>query len=763
MNINKNTNFGNNENIVNPLIIANSIEMRSYQKNISESSRGKNTLVILPTALGKTVISALICSDILYNYKNKRVIVMAPTRPLVMQHATSFSSILKIPHDQKYVITGKIPPNNRHLVWANDQLRIIFATPEIVKNDVLEQRINLDDFGLMVFDEAHRAVKDYAYTLIAQEYVKKARYPLILATTASPGANKERIEELCKTLHIEHIEYRNEDDDDVKNYINPINIQWKFFDLPNDYSDIISLLKIILSEKLKRLIQTGVIKKNNIEYVFKKDLLDLGEQLRNSLQNTYSENKGYVYSAIVNQSIALSLMYCIELIESQGAFSLITFLARLDASEGKSHNILMKDYRMQKIKEIINRDMVEHPKLNYLLDLLKSNNKKIFEYMELDKNDSNSQILKSHMDKVLIFTHYRDTAKHIVKILSDNGIQSKRFVGQSSRDDDEGMNQDLQADVLNSFRNDEFKVLVATSIAEEGLDIPEVDLVIFYEPISSEIRYIQRRGRTGRKSTGSVIILAANNTVDIRLLHASKRKVEKMRLLLNSIKLVLKPVYRPSPPINRMSNEEIELLNKKMIKKNAYHNLDYDDDVNNEIKKSENDKLKIRIKDSKKMGFSYSERLRYKTADPSKEILQNFNRKVDTASRRIYNKILQSKSQISFNVLKESLALEEDIIKHALKKLQKKKLIKLYDNDSLISFNRENTSQETGKTYDIKVERLLSGKASVLVNDKWHARLNNYDYVGPAGILKKGSEFRAICEIYRNDNVLCIRIKQVIV
>jgi ERCC4-related helicase len=54
------------------------------------------------------------------------------------------------------------------------------------------------------------------------------------------------------------------------------------------------------------------------------------------------------------------------------------------------------------------------------------------------------------------------------------------------------MSQEEQSAVLESFRNGEFDVLVATSIAEEGLDIPEVDLVVFYEPIPSEIRYIQR-------------------------------------------------------------------------------------------------------------------------------------------------------------------------------------------------------------------------------------------------------------------------------
>ncbi len=763
MSKNKNIDYDINDDILNPLIKPNSIEIRSYQKNIAESSRGKNTLVILPTALGKTVISALICSDVLYDYKNKRVLVMAPTRPLVAQHEESFSSILKIPQDQKYVITGKIPPNNRHLIWGNEQLRIVFATPEIVKNDVLENRINLDDFGILVFDEAHRAVKDYAYTLIAKEYVEKAKYPIILATTASPGANRERIEELCKTLHIEHIEYRNEDDYDVKSYVNPINVQWKFFDLPGDYSYIVSLLKSMLTEKLKRLIQNGLIKKSNIDYIFKKDLLELGEQLRNSLRSTYAENKGYVYSAIVSQSIALSLMYCIELIESQGSFSLQTFLARLETSDGKSHNILMKDYRMQKIKDILNKGLIDHPKLRYILDLLKSGNKKIFEYMEINEHDFDK--LKSQPDKILIFTHYRDTAKHIVNVLSDNGIESKRFVGQSSRDDDEGMKQELQANVLNAFRKGEFKVLVATSIAEEGLDIPEVDLVIFYEPISSEIRYIQRRGRTGRKSAGSVIILAANNTVDIRLLHASKRKVEKMRLLLNSIKLVLNPVYRTPPPINRMSNEEIRLLEGVITKKNNQIDIVCDDcdDVSNKIKASEFDKPKIPIKDLKKLDFSHKNRSSQKQIDSSKELLQNFNRKVDKASRNIYNKLLRSKSQISYHVLKENLALEEDVIKDALRKLQKKKLIKLYDNNNLISFNRENISKENGKIYDIKIEKLFPGKASVLVNGKWYARLNNYDYVGPSGILKKGSEFRAICEIYRNESILCIRIKQVVV
>src|ERR1041385_4871473 len=81
----------NNNFVSHPLIRNNSVEFRLYQSNISKSAISKNTLVILPTALGKTIISLLVCVDTLYNYRDKRVLIMAPTRPLVTQHMKSFS------------------------------------------------------------------------------------------------------------------------------------------------------------------------------------------------------------------------------------------------------------------------------------------------------------------------------------------------------------------------------------------------------------------------------------------------------------------------------------------------------------------------------------------------------------------------------------------------------------------------------------------------------------------------------------------------
>ena len=117
---------------------------------------------------------------------------------------------------------------------------------------------------------------------------------------------------------------------------------------------------------------------------------------------------------------------------------------------------------------------------------------------------------------------------------------------------------------MNSSGDGDYQVLVATSIAEEGLDIPEVGLVVFYEPIPSEIRYIQRKGRTGRKSAGMVIILAMKDSMDMRYLNASTRRVEKMKESLASIKTTFRPINREAQfQTNPMKSEELITIEKR--------------------------------------------------------------------------------------------------------------------------------------------------------------------------------------------------------
>jgi ERCC4-related helicase len=727
--------------IVHPLIWNSSIELRFYQKNIAQLAYRRNTMVILPTALGKTVISLLVCADMLYKYRDRRVLIMAPTRPLISQHMKSFSSILKILEEQVAGVTGKTPPEARRAVWDKKDSRLIFATPQVVKNDLEEGRLHLRDFSLLVFDEAHRAVKDYAYTSIAKEYINQSSFPVILAMTASPGAERKRMQEVCDNLFIEHVEYRSEDDPDVKPYVNPIDVKWEWFKLPEEYQYIISTLRSMLDERLRWLIQKGILRKKSIEWVFKRDLIEAGEALRYRLELTMEEQRAPLYIALMNQSSALTLMYCLELMGSQGSYSLKAFLDRMEEDGGKTHSLLLKDPRIIEIKVLIAGITKEHPKIQRLLELVKEHHY----YVRDRRNSSNS--------KILVFTQYRDTARHIVNILSRNGILSSRFVGQAKRQGDEGMKQNEQASVLESFKNGEFDVLVATSIAEEGLDIPEVDLVVFYEPIPSEIRYIQRKGRTGRKSAGMVTILAASDTIDMRHLYASNQRVEKMKKSLSMINTVLKPINRTFLGSNPMTSEELSIIENRRrrlderLDKTVESELDKGRLLNNEIANRIN-----HLRESKKQTSLLLE---------AELVTGKFMRQVYRAARNIHSELAKAgRRGIDVDILCDNLGLESPVLIEALKKLEKLKRVEWLDDTTIVI--PDSLKQVPGKIYVIYVEKIVQGKALVIVDDKWHARLNHYDYEGPRELLKSGSELRVIGELYHDDGVLNIRVKQIV-
>lgn len=777
-----------NYHISHPLIRKNSVEFRTYQSNISQSAFNRNTLVILPTALGKTIISLLVCANTLYNYKDKRVLIMAPTRPLVIQHMNSFFSVLKMLEDQIAAVTGKIVPYARRAIWNKPEIRLVFATPEVVKNDIEENRLSLNDFTLLVFDEAHRAVKDYAYTFIAKEYVKQSIYPLILALTASPGSDKQRVKEVCDNLFIEHVEYRSEEDPDVRQYINPIEVEWKYLDLPSEYQYIISNLKSILHEKIRWLIQHRILSQKDPRWIFKRNLIDAGDQIRYNLELTMEEERGPLYVALMQQSSALSLMYCTELIESQGSYSLKAFLNRIEegghvvasgagsGGSSKSHQSILNDSRIKEVRTLVSNLTTEHPKINYIVSLLRnryhssnftqnSNAKKDGQYNQQEKLDSGSDYNRRHNhlipyhdlqnnSRTLIFTQYRDSARHIVEMLSKNGINASRFVGQAKRQGDIGMKQDEQTSILESFRNGEFDVLVATSIAEEGLDIPQVDLVIFYEPIPSEIRYIQRRGRTGRMSAGSVIILAAKETIDERNLHASKRRIQKMKQTLSSLLTSLKPIIRNSLSTNPLTSDDISSLDKTIENMDEkLKEMEIKSELRNDTQIPHVTNNIVKIVQNKRKSLLNLE---------GEALTTNFRLQVDKTARMIHSLLVRSgRAGLDFDSIGENIAaVDNSVVIEALHRLEKLKRIEWLDDNTVVLI--DNLKKISGKTYDVYVEKIVQGRALIMVNGKWRARLNHYDYEGPRDLLKKGGKFKAVGELYHGDGVLNLRIKQIV-
>ncbi|WP_413790122.1 DEAD/DEAH box helicase [Thermococcus piezophilus] len=482
------------------------IQPRVYQEVIYVRCKEKNCLVVLPTGLGKTLIAMLIADYRLSKYSGK-ILMLAPTKPLAVQHAESFRKLFNLPADKINVLTGELSPKERAEIWEKSV--VITATPQTIENDVLTGRISLEDVVLLVLDEAHRAVGNYAYVFIAKEYLNTARNPLVLGLTASPGSDEGRIREIIENLGIEHVEVRTENSPDVKPYVQRVAFEWVKVELPSIYKEVRSLLREMLKESLKPLAQFGLVSSYSPD-ISKREVLQAGSKINAEVaKGNYEIGRLRMY-----QAKAVKLQHAIELLETQGLTALQAYLKKLrEDKRTKSSRELMDDPRMRKIIYILVQAKelgIDHPKMEKLKELVKE------------------QLSKKPNSKIIVFTNYRDTGKKIVEELRGMGISAERFIGQASRSNDKGMSQKQQKEVLERFSRGEFSVLAATSVGEEGLDVPEVDLVVFYEPVPSAIRSIQRRGRTGRHRSGRVVILMAKGTRDEAYYWSSRRKEKGM-------------------------------------------------------------------------------------------------------------------------------------------------------------------------------------------------------------------------------------------
>ena len=218
------------------------ITPRVYQEVIAAKATQQNTLVVLPTGLGKTVISLMVALQRIKQFPDKKILILAPTKPLASQHLESFQKLLDgiIDKDEMTLFTGAVAPKKRAELF--ETTKIIFSTPQGLENDVLASRIKLKEISLMVFDESHRATGEYSYVWLAQTYMKQAANPLILGLTASPGANTETIQEVLDNLSIEHIEYRENTSPDVKPYLKETKLEYVEVNLPESFLDVHKIL-----------------------------------------------------------------------------------------------------------------------------------------------------------------------------------------------------------------------------------------------------------------------------------------------------------------------------------------------------------------------------------------------------------------------------------------------------------------------------------------------------------------------------------------
>ncbi|MBI3033451.1 DEAD/DEAH box helicase [Candidatus Woesearchaeota archaeon] len=498
---------------------------RLYQETILATCVEKNTLVVLPTGLGKTNLAVLLAAHRLRQYPQSKILIVAPTKPLVEQIMQRFIDHLDVASEKITMFTGSVAPEKRQELWSNAV--IISSTPQGLENDVISKRINLEEVSLLVFDEAHRAVGDYSYVWLAKQYEKTAKFPRILALTASPGSDLEKINEVITNLFIEEIEVRIDSDPDVKPYVQEVDIAWVEVILPDTFKAVHKYLHDCFISKLKEISSLGYLDQNTATNATKTDILKLQAHLQGEIASGNRELE--VLKSLSLAAEAMKVQHAIELLETQSIAGLHNYLSSIQmqarTSKVKAVQNLVRDlnFRSAIIKtNTLMEETIKHPKLHKLKEIVQD------------------RIQKNPDYKIIIFTQYRDSGSEIMGELNLlQNIKAQLFVGQAKKKET-GLSQKEQIAMLEEFRNGKFNVLVSSSVGEEGLDIPQVDLVIFYEPIPSAIRHIQRRGRTGRSEKGEVIILMTKDTRDEGYRWSAHHKEKRMYTTLKTLRTNMK-------------------------------------------------------------------------------------------------------------------------------------------------------------------------------------------------------------------------------
>ena len=470
----------------------NTIEHREYQVNVAEQASRENCVVVLPTGLGKTAVALQVIASHMASCSDAAsadaapapaVLFLAPTRVLVNQHHEFLQNALTI--DDLSLVTGEDAAARRKKLWGAS---VVCATPEIARNDMARGMISPDTFGLVIFDEAHRTVGDYAYSAIAR--MLEPAGPRILGMTATLPSDRDRATEIMARLRIASVAERSESSPDVRPYVQKTETEWFRVDLTPELREMQSLLKRALKSRCETLRARHVSVEENPSL---SSLLRLRDYV-------LRRNRG----AATPLFTAIRIHYALSILEAHGITPFLRFCERARKKKGAGTRELFEAdanfAQALRIADRAKRGGIEHPKVAKLAELVGG----------ID-------------GKILIFTSYRDSVDMICEALDGMGVSSGKLVGKAGQT---GLKQKQQVETVRRFRDGEFRIMVATRVGEEGLDISEVNHVIFYDNVPSSIRYVQRRGRTGRRTVGRLIVLIAKGTIDETYYWIGKRKIK---------------------------------------------------------------------------------------------------------------------------------------------------------------------------------------------------------------------------------------------
>ncbi|XP_027272307.1 Fanconi anemia group M protein isoform X2 [Cricetulus griseus] len=557
--------------------------VRDYQLHISRTALFCNTLVCLPTGLGKTFIAAVVMYNFYRWFPSGKVVFMAPTKPLVTQQMEACFHVMGIPQSHMAEMTGSTQAVSRKDIWCSK--RVLFLTPQVMVNDLTREACPAARIKCLVVDEAHKALGNYAYCQVVRELVKYTTHFRILALSATPGSDIKAVQQVITNLLIGKIELRSEDSPDILPYSHERRVEKLVVPLGEELGAIQKTYIQILETFASPLIQRNVLMKRDIPNLTKYQVILARDQFRkNPSPNIVGIQQGIIEGEF---AICISLYHGYELLQQMGMRSLYFFLSGImDGTKGmtRARNELGRNEDFMKLYNHL-ESVFAHVRDPSAIDasaFKKGNKEKNFFYShpKLKKleeviiehfrswNAKNTTGKKCLETRVMIFSSFRDSVEEIAEMLLQHQpvIRVMTFVGHASGKNTKGFTQKEQLEVVRQFRDGGYNTLVSTCVGEEGLDIGEVDLIICFDAQKSPIRLIQRMGRTGRRRQGRIVVILSEGREE-RTYNQSQSNKRNIYKAISGNRQVLH-FYQGSP---RMVPEKINPeLHKMFITHGVY-------------------------------------------------------------------------------------------------------------------------------------------------------------------------------------------------
>jgi len=501
------------------------VQARAYQMMVLRNTLAASTLMVMPTGFGKTAVEWMAMAEALRMNVGK-ILLLAPTTGLVEQQQRMAQEMLQLDENLIVSYTGENAIAQRPAIWKGAS--VVMATAQVIRNDAANERIDLSEVGLLIVDEAHHGTGNHAYAQVGNMYRKACEghaAPKILGATASPGTTESSILEVVKNYDFDYLEVSRKEDTMLQPYAVEMNTIPHRLPLPEELRLLMRPLQDHFDMEAKHLQDMGFL--SPTAYISGKMINEAQRRASQAIQKR--DVRGYDAARRIGDLRRLHIL--LDLIQTQGLKAAVSFLDRAEedgrSGERTTNRFVAKPAVHQ--FRIATKDVQEfHPKPDYVRGLVET------------------QLQQHPNSKIIVFTEYRDTVENLVSILeSIEGAKPDRFIGQSGKGKRKGMTQKQQLGQLQRFRDGDMNILVATSVGEEGLDVPAAELVILYEPVASAIRTIQRRGRTARQQAGTVHTLIAEQTRDEYVNSAAGKREERMYRLLKRIR---KRGFIPSRP-----------------------------------------------------------------------------------------------------------------------------------------------------------------------------------------------------------------------